>query len=186
MVEPVSTVSWVPVVGVLLGFAASTIAEYLRDRRTSKREREAREAARKVQVAERRISFQRDTLLNLQEAVAEEARSAGLISLADEMEYRKTGKWQGQLLPEGLAEKARNNTVRTLMLTERVRDKEIRDLTKVFRSYVNQVGNCCSFEDEQIAIQKMGNAIPALQGRIGLVLRQLDDDEDTETEKRKT
>jgi hypothetical protein len=32
----------------------------------------------------------------------------------------------------------------------------------------------------------MGNALPTLQERIAIVLRQLDDDEDTETEKRKT
>ena len=184
--EPAPTMSLIPAVAALLGFAASTIAEYLRDSRTSEREREAREAARKVQVAERRISFQRETLLSLQEAVLEEARSAGQIGHIDEMEYRKTGKWLGQRLPDGLSDKARNNTVQTLLLMERVRDREIRDLTKVFRSYANQIGVCRNFEDKSRATENMANALPPLHERIGIVLRQLDDDEEAGIDERRT
>jgi len=183
MLEPVTTVSVVSALSVLLGFVTSAATEYFRDSRTSKREREAREATRKSQIADRRIGFQRETLLSLQEAVLEEARSAAQISLADEREYRETGKW-GQPLPEGLSDKARDNTVKTLMLMERVRDKDIRDLTKAFRNYANQVGICRSLEDERVALQNMGDALPALQERIGIVLRQLDDDEDMGGEKR--
>jgi hypothetical protein len=63
MSEPVTTVSLVSALSVLIGFVTSSATEYLRDSRTSKREREAREASRKVQIAERRIGFQRETLL---------------------------------------------------------------------------------------------------------------------------
>lgn len=176
MPDPGTTMSLVPVVSALLGFATAVVTEHLRDARTKKREREARTDARRIQIAERRIGFQRETLLNLQEAVLEEARSAGQICVADEREYRKTGKCP-PMLPEDLNEKARFNTVKTLMLTERIRDKEVRDLMETFRTYTNQVGICRSLEAERAALQNMQNALSPLHKRIGIVLRQLDDDE---------
>ena len=64
------TASWFPVVTTLLGFITAGIFEWLRDNRTSERERRARDANRQAQLLDRRATFQRETLINLQDAVA--------------------------------------------------------------------------------------------------------------------
>jgi hypothetical protein len=188
MLEPTTTASLVAAaisaLAVLLGFVTSSVTDYLKDSRAQIRERKAREATRRNQIADRRIGFQRETLVSLQEAVLEEARSAGQISVADEKEFRKSGKW-GQPLPEDLSDNARLTTVKTLMLSERVRDKETRELIAEFRKHTNQVGITPSLEQERQALSNMSDVLTQLHPRIGIVLRQLDDDEDSETEKRK-
>lgn len=185
MLEPTTTASLVAAaisaLAVLLGFVTSSVTDYLKDSRAQVREREAREATRRNQMADRRIGFQRETLVSLQEAVLEEARSAGQISVAKE--FRKSGKW-GQPLPEGLSDNARLTTVKNLMLSERVRDKETRELIAEFRKHTNQVGITRSLEQERQALSNMSDVLTQLHPRIGILLRQLDDDEDSETEKR--
>jgi hypothetical protein len=105
-----ASISWFTLLAALVGYLTSAITEYFRDRRTAKREREAaaaasarereaREAARRLQLFERRSNFQRETLLDLQGAVAELARAAGRMHLVNEREYHKTGQWEGHLFP---------------------------------------------------------------------------------------
>ena len=67
-------------------------------RSTVEREREARNATRRDQLFERRATFQRETLLALQEAASDLGRATGRISHLDTMAVRTTGKTQ--LLPE--------------------------------------------------------------------------------------
>ena len=88
-----ATVGWFPVLTLLLGYAVKAASDWLQHRRTSERERQAREAARQDQLFERRTTFQRQTLLDLQEAVMRLARSSGAMHHQDVMAFRKTGKW---------------------------------------------------------------------------------------------
>jgi uncharacterized membrane protein len=185
-----TSTSWFPLFTAFLGYVTSSISEWLRDRRASERERataeatgsrerEAREAARRVQLFERRVSFQRETLLNLQDAVVKLSRTAGRMHHIDEMEYRKAGRWGGHLFPEGLSDEAHQANVTIMVLTARVRDDRVREMVKTFRSHANRVGISLTKEADSEALHKMSEVLEPLHERIGEVLRKLDDDEDT-------
>ncbi len=155
----------------------SMLTEYLRDQRAIGREREARVEARRLHLLERRASFQRETLLNLQEEVMQLARAAGRMDHLDKMEYRKTGEWGKHLFPEDLDEGAREAGVKTLMLMVRVRDDVVRDMVKKFRDHANAVGICRSETESRQALDGMTAVLGPLHERIGMILRKLDDDE---------
>jgi uncharacterized membrane protein len=154
--------------------------DWFRDKRTSKREHEAREDMRKAQLFERRANFQRETLLALQDAAVKLARAAGRMHHFDAMEYKKTGKWGGQLLPAGLSSDAMQSSITIMILKVRVRDEVIRELVNNFRSHANRVGVTRSEQASQEALSKMAAVIEPLHDRIGDVLRKLDDDEDAQ------
>src|SRR4051812_23220205 len=56
------------IVPLVIGYAMKSMTDVFEHKRTTRREREAREAARRAQQLERRTTFQRETLLSLQEA----------------------------------------------------------------------------------------------------------------------
>jgi len=171
---------WFPVFTALLGFVTAGISEWFRDRRALGREREAREATRRVQLSERRANFQRETLLNLQDAIVKLSRAAGRMHHLDEMEYRKTGKWGGHLFPDDLDDDAHHANVTSMVLTSRVRDERIRELAETFRSYANMVGISQTEQAEKEAVRRAIELLQPLHERIGEVLRKLDDDEDAQ------
>jgi hypothetical protein len=180
--------SWFPLLTALGGYLTSAVTEYLRDRRArerdrataaamSEREREARAAATRLQLFQRRSDFQRETLLSLQDAVAQLARAAGRMHHPDEMEYRRTGQWGGHLFPEDLNDSAHQAGVKTLMLMVRVRDDKVREMMKTFRDHANQVGICRTEIESRLALEGMSAALDPLHERIGMVLRILDEEE---------
>jgi len=169
---------WFPVFTALLGYIASLLTESLRDRRARDRERDARDSLRRAQLLERRANFQRETLIRLQDEVLKLARAAGRMNHLDEMEFRKTGKWGGNLFPDGLSDGAFQANVTIMVLTSRVRDDRIREIAAAFRDHANSVGTSPTREADRKALEKMGELVEPLHARIGEVLRQLDDDED--------
>jgi uncharacterized membrane protein len=180
---------WFPAVTLLVGFATSSFSEWLRDGRAgererataeaiSGRERDAREAARRIQLFERRAISQRETLLNLQDAVVKLSRAAGKIHHLDLMEHRKNGTWGGNLLPEDLSDDAHHANVTLMVLTARVRDSHIQEMVQTFRNHASRVGISRTEEAEKEALARMSEVLEPLHQRIGEVLRKLDDDED--------
>jgi len=173
-----SAVGWFPVLTSFLGFAAGGITEWFRDKRTSKREREARESASRAQRFERRTNFQRETLLNLQDSVAKLARVTGKMNYLDSMEYRKTGKWGGQQFPENLSDDAQQANVSVMLLTSRVRADDIRELAETFKDEANRVALCRNAEEAKDALNNMGMVLRSLYKRTGEVLRTLEEAEE--------
>jgi len=171
-----ATVGWFPVLTLLLGYAVKAASDWLQHRRTSERERQAREAARQDQLFERRTTFQRQTLLDLQEAVMRLARSSGAMHHQDVMAFRKTGKWQRQLFDEELSENARLANARTSMLAVRVRDESVRSLVAVVKHHSAKAGLSTSEEEGNRELDAMAVEFERLNQRIGEVLRELDDD----------
>jgi len=168
---------WFPVLTALLGYVTGWISEFLRDRRASERDREARGAARRSQLFERRATFQRETLIALQDAVVKLTRAAGRMQHLDEMQFRETGRWGGYLFPEGLSDDAHQANVTIMVLRARVRDDRIREMVESFRSLANVIG-ISSQEVSAAAWPKITEILGPLHERIGEVLRKLDDDED--------
>jgi hypothetical protein len=132
MAEAVATSSWLPVATLLIGYLTKSVSEWVQYRRasarermqheyTSEREREARDALRRDQLFERRNTFQRQTLLDLQENLTLLGRTIGEMSIHDRRAYRETSEWQKQLYGDDLAERNRVAQARTGMLGVRVR-----------------------------------------------------------------
>ena len=178
-----------PFLTALGGYLTSAVTEFFRDRRTRQRdretaaattarERETREVARRVQIAERRSNFQRETLLTLQDAIFELARAAGQMHHVEEMESLKTGRWGQILFPDELDSAHRNASVKTLMLLVRVRDEEVRELAKTFREHANQAVICKTERESQKVLLAMASVMELLHERIGMIVRRLDDDDD--------
>jgi hypothetical protein len=72
-----ASLNWLLSVGtLLLGYLTKSISDWFDFRRVSKREREAREEARRDKLFERRVEFQRATLLDLQGELMNLVRTA--------------------------------------------------------------------------------------------------------------
>lgn len=67
--------NWFPVFMLLLGAAITVLIGAIENRRTLRRDREAREDARREKLLEHRNEFQRDSLVQLQEAMFELGRA---------------------------------------------------------------------------------------------------------------
>jgi hypothetical protein len=173
-----TSVSWFPVFTLLLGYITKSISDWLQHQRTGEREREAREAARREQLFERRSTFQRQTLLDLQEALMQLARTIGEMNSRDNVTYRDTGKWQRQLYGADLAEGNRLANARTAMLGVRVRDDSVRDLLQQFKDHCTAVTMSASQADCERSLRSMSAVFVTLNQRIGEVLGKLDDDAD--------
>jgi hypothetical protein len=120
--------TWFPVLTLLIGYGTKSLSDWVQNKRTVLREREAREAARHDQRVAGRITFQRETLLELQEVSMQLARATGRAHHLDEMAHRESNSWRRNLLPDDLDESYRVAQARVLMLGVRVRDETIRAL----------------------------------------------------------
>jgi hypothetical protein len=89
-----TTTNWFPVLTLLLGFGVKSLSDWVDHRRMVERDHAARGAARKEKNLERRIDFQHQTLLDLQEACMQLACSTSAMHHQDIMAFRNTGVWQ--------------------------------------------------------------------------------------------
>ncbi len=166
---------WFPAFTLFIGYAAGWLSEWLQHRRASQRERDARLDARQDQLRERRATFQRQTLLDLQESLLQLVRSAAVMHHQDVMAYRKTGNWQKQLYDNEISEDFRLAHARTTMLSVRVRDDTVRDLVNTLKSHATNSGMCATQKDSELHIWEMTTTYENLNHHIGEILRSLDD-----------
>jgi hypothetical protein len=175
-----ATTGWFPVLfpvfTLLLGFAIKFVSDWVQHKRDLERDRETRKEARHDLLAERRTDFQRQTLLDLQEAVQDIARAAGAVHVEDARAYKQTGQWQKQRIPEELDQQILLANRRVMLLNVRVRDAELRQL-------VEKVAVACSHSEHlskdssMVAIGAVGLVLIQVHERIGTLLRTLDDEE---------
>jgi hypothetical protein len=175
----ITTSSWFPVVTLLIGFATKSVSDWFEHRRSIRREREAREALRRDQFFERRTSFQRQTLLDLQDASMQLVRSVGAIHHQDKMIYASTNQWGKQRVGDDLSETNRLAQARTGMLGPRVRDGTVRELVSKLKTHSVEVLRSETLEDSERADLALIIIHDKLNERIGEVLRNLDDIEQT-------
>jgi uncharacterized coiled-coil protein SlyX len=129
MPDPGGTVAgWFPAVTTILGFVTASLLEFFRDQRTTQREREARKATKQAQLLEKRTAFQRETLINLQDAITKLTRTTGRMSHLNEIHYRETGRWEFFPFPEGLSDESLQANVMVTVLISRMRDPGLREL----------------------------------------------------------
>jgi hypothetical protein len=165
-----------PVVTLVIGYLLKSSSDWVQHRRTLNRDRETRQADRSAQLAERRTDFQRQTLLDLQEAVMDVARTTGAMHHHDQMGYRNTGQWQRALYPADLDAAAAAAMRHTSILMVRVRDVFVRELVRRFREHSARVTTRASKEVSESELAEMATVFEELQHRIGELLRQIDDE----------
>lgn len=170
--------TWFPVITLIIGALLKGTFDALTDRRIEKRERAARRERRLDEIQLRRANFQRATLLELQEAISQLARFTGKSHHLDVVAHRKTGKWQKQYLPEDLGEGLLVANTNVSRLRVRVRDEEIRRLAESFSKNCADIAVSGGEAVAEKTLRQMGSVLVELHERIGLVLRNLDDDED--------
>src|SRR5260370_33013473 len=143
------------IVTLLLGYILSSISESVRHRRALEREREAREAERRDKAFERRVTFQRATLLDLQDAIMDLMRTSGAMHHKDIMALKQTGEWQKHLYGDELSEANRLAMARTSMLTVRVRDTKVRELIARLKDYSWKTWRSKTPDDSDVAALPM-------------------------------
>lgn len=174
MTEP--AVGWFPVFTLILGYLTKSVSDWLQHRRTIERDRESRDAARQDQLFERRTTFQRQTLLDLQESLMQLARTTGAMHHHDMMTYRRSSEWQKTLFPEDLNENNRLAVARTSILAVRVQDASVREMVESFKSEPASVTESVSLDESRSAMSRMGSIFEKLNQRIGELLRKIDEE----------
>jgi hypothetical protein len=174
MTEP--TVGWFPVFTLILGYLTKSGSDWLQHRRTLQRDRETRDATKRDQIFERRTTFQRQTLLDLQETLMQLARTSGAMYHYDMMSYRKSQEWQKALFPDELSENNRLAVARTSMLSVRVRDASVREMVEAFKKEASAIGQSANPDEAQGALTRMSSVFETLNNRIGELLRQIDEE----------
>ncbi len=154
--------------GTIAGAAASIAATVIASRNAASLQSTAAVLERR----EKARSFQRDTLVELQDAVHDQLRAAALVYTSDEAAYQVTGMW-GQQLGDELNNKVLLAGRRTLLLSERIADDELRDHLNSLRALLTEAQmapNAVIAEQAHLAAMNMGIS---LMERIGKVLRSL-------------
>jgi hypothetical protein len=168
---------WLPFVTLVLGYGMKTVEDWVQHRRTVAKEREVRASTRHEQRIASRVTFQRDTLLQLQDAVQKLARATGQTYHLDEMAFRKTNAWRKNQLPEELDQGYFVAQTQTSMLSSRVRDDRVRELVAQLKTASTDVAlapdQAASFQ----GIQRLMAIDEELHGRIGELIRTIDDDD---------
>jgi hypothetical protein len=146
-----------------LGLLGGILIEHLRTRGA----RTARTEARQDQ----RDDFQRQTLLELQEAVARFARAAGRAYDHDWKAHEETGTWGRRLLGPELDEEFLAAQVSLRLLAERIRDDQLRPLAYGFSNRGVLVTIATSKELATTRMDDWMESLTKLQDRLGEVLR---------------
>jgi hypothetical protein len=146
-----------------LGLAGGIVIEHLRTRRDQAARREARQ--------DQRDDFQRQTLLEVQEAIAQFVEAVGRIHRSDGAAHTATGTWSRTRFTTDSNDEFLARLVRLQLANERVRDDELRRLVTGFQNRGVIVTTAASQEE---ATQRMDDWIERLgevQDRLGMVLR---------------
>jgi hypothetical protein len=117
-------------IGVLLGSATTAVLTVYRERLLSAREREAREHQRQQDREDQRNTFQRQSLLALQDAVSDLVKA--VFNEQDRMleEMLRTGRWPARQQETSTATGWEDAELRLQVFRARVFDEKLRDLAR--------------------------------------------------------
>ena len=174
MADPSSSNAWLPAISVLVGFITKCITDWFQDSRATKRDEERHARERSDQRQERNAIFQRETMLDLQDAIMDLTRASGEIHFHDLKAAQENGGWKKLTqMKEGLSERTRLLQAKTSILLSRIDDKDIREKGKKLKSAVSQVAIATTQTKSEEALFEAGKLSDEINQRIGDVLRDL-------------
>lgn len=155
------------VVGGVLAFGGGAVTEWLRDRRAARGTREDRKEVRQ----EHRDDLERETMIELQDAVQKYIRAVGAVSHLDEMASRR-GEEMGPV-PQELNDTFYASQVMTTKLSTRIRDDDVRGWVKELMSHGAALALPTSGLDRSEHRDEMVRLVPLVQERLGEHIRSL-------------
>ncbi|WP_353200392.1 hypothetical protein [Sandarakinorhabdus sp.] len=162
------------IASVTIGGLIAAVSTWFNDGRITKRGRERRKEERNERLIARNNEFQRETLLALQVASQKLIRNAGASLHQDIVAHRTTGKWHKQPLPNGLSDEQMELTTQVMLLANRVRDDQVRQLVDEFRIRLNHVFQTSGEVESEFMLLSAGSIQGPLLDQIGQILRDLD------------
>jgi hypothetical protein len=150
------------VVGGVLALAGGASTELLRNRQSQAKDRQQRKQLRD--------DFQRQTLIDLQDALQSYVRGIGAAVHFDHMTDREHGKQF--LLPDDLSDRIHEAQVLTMKLATRAVD----DQTRAWISEVIEMGSAAVLPgtaEPQARMQELGETATEAQARMGTAIRSL-------------
>lgn len=151
----------IPAIALALGFIGAMLTEFVRDGRAVRRERKRRLA-----------DLQRQSLLDLQDALAQLARAAGSLATARRRRYAERGDWppaEDFFVHDDAVAEAR---IPVIALTARLDDVALRGAVGALREAEAALTAAATPEEAVEGLTRLGDAIiPALE-RCGELLRQ--------------
>jgi hypothetical protein len=166
------------VLGAAVGGLGSIAGAWLNNSSALRRERAARVEGYRLQIVVKRLEFQHETLISLQEAAARLGRAVGKGIHFNRMSFRETGRWGEKLWPDKDDEELRLAMVEIMLLYPRVKDGEIRTLANQMRDRASLIVTVKSERDSEIVMTDLNNAHASLNIRIGEFIRRIDDESD--------
>ncbi|MGH2397618.1 MAG: hypothetical protein ACRDFW_11670 [bacterium] len=145
---------------------SNVVVELVRASRVSELDKEKRGDDRRIG----RDVFQRETLLDLQQAVGESARETGKLHLHDALEYRKTGSWGTALIGNEHGERERLAILRLALLESRVADEALRESVGRYREAA-AVGMAKDESSSNEAMDDASEIATAILERAGELIR---------------
>jgi hypothetical protein len=153
------TTSSLTLLGALSGYFLAGLNDERRDKRAAAREAVGRAAAFAERLEEDRHTFQRDTLLELQDELQRMARINAKTIMFDKRQLRDQGKLTQ--LPEDLSQEDFINGTAVRRLTSRVLDSAMRQQVEQFQEYCAQIS---AEVPVFLKDEPPGIAIPRLEG----------------------
>jgi len=156
-------------IGTLIGATASVLTTYLTHRNAATLQMDARSTER----IEKARAFQRETLLELQNAFHDAVRLLSLAHIEDVKADVDGSKWGKNMLPESLAEDIRLSNRRVMLFVERVADDSVRTTIKKVMAEANGVPYCSSRAESEALLDRVTfSSVDAIE-QIGKTLRAL-------------
>ncbi|MFO1205916.1 MAG: hypothetical protein U1E63_09370 [Burkholderiales bacterium] len=131
-----------------------------------------RQAASEEQM-ERQRAFQRETLIQLQEAVNDHLRMMTRAHIEDTDAFKKSGNWGRSLLSEEVNDGVRVTGRKVAILVQRIADDALRSSIKSLTTEIAQVIMAKSQVEADGAFTRVYNSGDSAMEHIGTVLRKL-------------
>lgn len=154
--------------GAIVGAAASIATAWLAARSSYELQRKKSAEDR----ADRASSFQRETLLEVQEAIHDSLRLASRAHHEDLKAYRTTKEWGQNMLPDDLSEGVRLAQRRVAILVERIADDQLRVAVKGLMRTVTTALLAQTEREAEFHMNATAKESESLFEGIGVVLRR--------------
>jgi hypothetical protein len=174
-----TNVSWlVPTMTAFGGYVSGLLVEWFRDARAYSREREAKATARSESRTDRRRDFQRQSLLDLQDAICEMVADVRQVYLEEAAQMLGGREWSKVAASVETSTKTMNSRDRVIKLRARIRDDQTHKLTGDVLVAIARLLAATSDEVAKKTLSEVEDSLRIACERIGATLRTFDEAEE--------
>jgi hypothetical protein len=160
------------------GYVSGFLVEWFRDARAHNREREAKATARSEARTDRRRDFQRQSLLDLQDAICEMVADVRQVYVEEAAQVLGGREWSMVAASVETSTKAMNSRDRVIKLRARIRDDQTHKLTGDVLVAIACLLASTSDEVAKTTLGKVENNLRIACERIGATIKTFDEAEE--------